>query len=127
MDKTVRQLGRATQVQSGQTAGRASSAPISKTPKPLLQNFKNSQDLEAHFNKHRSEWGDISAYQYLSKARALLKQDADKNILQKIRVHNGDMVKYDLKNNQMVIARNDGSIRTFFRPKNGIEYWNQLK
>ena len=33
--------------------------------------------------------------------------------------------KYDIETNEFVVINEDGSIRSYFRPTNGIEYWKE--
>ena len=69
--------------------------------------------------------GTLSKDEYISKARELLNKKPDGSILEHIK-NNGDIRRYNMRTNEFVSARKDGTIRTFFRPKDGIKYWNNL-
>ena len=38
---------------------------------------------------------------------------------------NGDRLIYDPKANLFAVARKDGAPRTFFKPRDGADYWKQ--
>ena len=90
------------------------------------QKFKDNRALEEHYDKHKSEWGGkLSKEEYLSKARELLNKKPNENILEYVK-SNGDIRRYDMVKNEFISARKDGTIRSFFKPKDGITYWNNL-
>ncbi len=89
-------------------------------------NFRDGE-LDTHYNKHANEWnGSITnQQQYLEGARKLLNKSASDNIQVYVRA-NGDILKYNVANNELVIGNAQGQIRTFFRPVEGMRYWNNL-
>ena len=40
-------------------------------------------------------------------------------------IEDGDTLFYDIEKNQFLVLAKDGYIRTFFRPDDGIGYWNR--
>lgn len=87
------------------------------------QNFASGQ-LEAHFSKHAKEWGEgnITLTAYIARARSLLGREVGGEILGAIRA-NGDVLRYNARTNEFAVGAADGTIRTLFRPGNGMTYW----
>lgn len=85
-----------------------------------------SGELEAHHAKHAAEWQPPpTRQQYLARARQLLNEPATDNILGHQR-SNGDIMRYNKTTNDFAVMRSDGTIRTLFRPTNGLDYWTQV-
>jgi hypothetical protein len=77
-----------------------------------------------HWAKHRGDFADVkNAKQYVEKARRFL-DDPPKGVLRKIRA-NGDKLLYDPKTNTLVVEAVDGTPKTMFKPKDGINYFNK--
>ena len=76
--------------------------------------------LEAHYQKHGYQFGDITPEQYLAGARELLNAPAGKDILEKIRPE-GDILHYRVSTGEFAIMTPHGRIRTFF--KTDMRYW----
>ena len=87
--------------------------------------FKAGQ-LDAHFAKHAGEWGagNITKSGYLNRAMDLLRREPGGGILGHTRV-NGDILRYNSRTNEFAIGAKDGTIRTLFRPTDGLNYWNK--
>jgi hypothetical protein len=82
--------------------------------------------LAEHFRKHAAEWAPpiSSEAAYLRQASDLLSFPPGGSILQKVRP-NGDILRYNTATNEFASMASDGTIRTFFRPTDGINYWNR--
>lgn len=78
--------------------------------------------LEAHYIKHKHEFGDISKEQYLSRARILLNSAPGKDILEKRR-DNGDVLHYRVGSGEFAVMTFEGRIRTYF--KSDYRYWSR--
>lgn len=85
--------------------------------------FRNSELLDSHYTKHGQEFGNITKDQYLNQANNLF-GTSGKNILTKTRA-NGDVVFYNTTTNEFGVKSSDGFIRTYFKPTDGIDYFNQ--
>lgn len=86
----------------------------------LAKDFAPGQ-LEAHYLKHKDEFGYISQEDYLNGARQLLNSFADnKDILEKIRA-NGDILRYKVNTGEFAVMTKEGRIRTYF--KANYKYW----
>ena len=84
--------------------------------------FKSESLLQEHFNKHGSEFGYASTSQYESRANAVINSP---DALHKTEVEDGDSVYYIQATNEFVILSTEGYIRTYFKPEDGIDYYNK--
>jgi len=74
-----------------------------------------------HFQKHAAEFEYQNSVQYLRGAQQLMK--GGQGILQ-LKRKNGDTFFYKPATNEFaVLAQDDKTIRTYFKPKNGMQYW----
>ncbi|WP_245683840.1 hypothetical protein [Vulcanibacillus modesticaldus] len=90
-------------------------------------NFASYKLLRSHYNKHvlkQKEFGNIKMDEYLKGARKLINSKLDGNILTKTR-SNGDILFYNKSTNEFAVVTKDGVIRTYFKPKEGIEYFKK--
>ena len=100
-------------------------------PKPLgpskwrSTGFKPGE-LDIHFNKHAGEWGagNLTKEAYLKRAQDILGREPGGEILGHTRA-NGDILRYNTRTNELAVGAQDGTIRTLFRPKDGLDYWNK--
>lgn len=88
--------------------------------------FKSQKLLDDHFKKHAGEFGSITQSQYLAAAQNLLNSKPGGNILSKTRA-NGDVILYNKATNEFGVKTVDGTIRTYFKPSDGINYFNRQK
>ena len=86
--------------------------------------FRTKRQFDEHFKKHGSEFGNITQEEYLQKANELINNDSD-TILHKTEREDGDEIFYDTENNEILFLSTDGYIRTYFRPSQGIRYFNR--
>lgn len=75
-----------------------------------------------HFEKHGIEMGFTSAKEYEKAAAAVV---SDSRALHKLEKEDGDDVYYLKDTNEFVIVSTDGYIRTYFYPRDGIEYFER--
>ncbi len=90
-------------------------------PSGNVGTFRSQELLDSHYNKHGAEFGDISKEDYLKGANNLFNSTND-SILVKTRV-NGDTIAYNSKTNEFGVRSTDGYIRTYFKPRGGINYF----
>ena len=85
--------------------------------------FATEKLLNSHFAKHAGEFGGLfkNADEYLAGAQDFFKQTSD-DIIEYSR-KNGDVVRYNKADNTFGVAQSDGTIRTFFKPKDGLDYF----
>ena len=86
--------------------------------------FRSKKLFDQHFQKHGSEFGDITQEEYLRLANDLLNSDSD-TVLHKTEKEDGDDVFFDTVTGYFLVLSTDGYIRTFFVPDKGIDYFNR--
>ena len=84
--------------------------------------FRNKKLLNSHFEKHGIEMGFDTAAEYEAAASAVVN---NKDALHKTEKEDGDDVYYLEDTNEFVIVSQDGYIRTYFNPSDGIRYYNR--
>jgi hypothetical protein len=72
-----------------------------------------------HFEKHAAEFGYRTPVEYLKGARDLTAREGIETFTRT----NGDKLFYDAARNEFAIQRPDGILRTYFKPKDGWDYW----
>lgn len=85
--------------------------------------FRTSVLWEDHFSKHGAELGKITKEQYLQMANDLINSKS-KSVLTKYE-DDGDKLFYDVNKNEFLVLSTDGYIRTFFKPDDGLDYYNK--
>jgi hypothetical protein len=78
--------------------------------------------LESHYLKHADEYGAIGIDAYLARARSLLSTDVGNGIRGFTRA-NGDTVRFNVRTGEFAAGAPDGTIRTLFRPDDGLAYY----
>lgn len=86
--------------------------------------FRNDDLYESHYRKHGAEFGNITKEEYLQKANELINSDSP-DVLHKTEKEDGDYLFYNPKTNEFLVLSTDGYIRTYFKPDDGIEYWER--
>ncbi|MBO5522262.1 MAG: zinc-ribbon domain containing protein [Roseburia sp.] len=97
-------------------------AASENTDSSFTYQFRTQENLQEHFSKHGAEFGYQTAEAYLEGAnRVIVSADA----LHKYEKEDGDDVYYLESTNELVIVSTDNYIRTYFKPEDGIEYYNR--
>ena len=86
--------------------------------------FGTQHLLEDHFARYGSQFGQIGIQQYLHMAQQLRDAMPGKNILISKRLDGGGS-KFEVKKGWFVAYDRDGTLRTFFIPKDGVRYFNR--
>ena len=84
--------------------------------------FRSKKLLNSHYEKHGIEMGFESAADYEAAASAVVNNP---DSLHKTEKEDGDDVYYLEETNEFVIVSQDGYIRTYFNPSDGIRYYNR--
>lgn len=84
--------------------------------------FRNDSLWKTHYQKHGGEFGEITQEEYLQRANALI---SSKTALRKTEKEDGDTVVYEESQNEFLILSQDGYIRTFFKPDDGLAYYER--
>ena len=88
--------------------------------------FQSQELFTKHFEKHQAEYGTISTQEYLRQATLLADAELSDDVVQLIRSDNS-IAKYRFSTNDFLVLNEDGTIRTFFKPKSREAYWqNEL-
>ncbi len=86
--------------------------------------FVSEQLFQKHYDKHLSEFGEISKERYLEKANALADAPLSEDIVQLVR-SDGSIAKYCYSTNEFVVVTADGNIKTYFKPETKEAYWDE--
>ena len=115
------------------SADRGEDRPREETPlfhgKPLWADNRRhtaKENAEYQCDKHGEDIGSKSLDDCLTKVHAFVDEPpAGTEVV--TRVRNSDRLLYDAKANMFAVARKDGAPRTFFKPREGAEYWREQK
>ena len=107
--------------QAGQVTQAIQSSQASQSVQSTLT-FRSESLREDHYQKHGIEMGFASAKEYEKAAAAVV---SDSRALHKLEKEDGDDVYYLKDTNEFVIVSTDGYIRTYFYPRDGIEYFER--
>jgi RHS repeat-associated protein len=88
---------------------------------PALR-FASQASFETHFAKHGAEFGFKTAGEYLKGAAKLISSAGQKGVQSFTRA-NGDKVVYRAATNEFAVVTRNNVVRTFFKPKGGVEYY----
>ena len=86
--------------------------------------FRTPHLLEDHFARFGGQFGPISLQQYLHLAQQLRDAAPNRNILISKRPDGGGS-RFDVKHGWFVAYDGDGTLRTFFKPKEGVHYFDR--
>ncbi len=84
--------------------------------------FRTPHLLEDHFARYGPQFGTITIQQYLRMAQQLRDSLPGRNVLVSKRPEGGGS-KYDIRRGWFVAYNGDGSLLTFFRPKDGVRFF----
>ncbi|MCB0825642.1 MAG: hypothetical protein KDC26_05595 [Armatimonadetes bacterium] len=88
--------------------------------------FTSRRSLDEHYEKHGSEFGKITKDEYLRKAQQL-RDTPENSVVLYFERQDHTYVKYQTKHNEFIAYNEDLTIRTFFKPNDGIEYFERQK
>lgn len=84
--------------------------------------FRNETMWEDHFKKHGNEFNYKNKEEYLKGANEVINSTSSKH---KTEAEDGDSIYYNESKNEIVFVSKDGYIRTYFKPSDGINYYNR--
>ena len=110
----------------------ASTAPAPGTTAPsagttatsLSRGFRTEELFRQHYAKHGREFGSITADEYLRRAQSLRDAPLSATVLE-IRRQDGVVSRFDKGSGSFIAFNADGTIRTFFRPVDGENYFRR--
>ncbi len=94
------------------------------TPDPIPEssyNFRTYESYIDHFNKHGGDMGYATAEDYLAGANKVILAD---DVLSKFQ-DDGDTAYFLESTREFAVVSPDGYIRTYFKPDDGIDYFNR--
>ena len=97
--------------------------PIPQQPETVAISvqFSSYESWESHFDKHKHEFDFASKEDYLQGANNMLAQT---DLLTK-KEDDGDDLYYREITNEFAVVSTDGYLRTYFKPNDGIAYFNR--
>ena len=108
------------------STGTAASGIVQDTPaeKVELLSFANDRLWTEHWQKHGREFGpNITKDGYLSLARKFFANTGKEKLIKRNQI--GDTLHYIQATNEFGVVSKWNKIRTYFRPRDGIRYWNR--
>lgn len=100
----------------------ASTAPATATSSS--RGFRTQELFRDHYAKHGREFGNIPADEYLRQAQSLRDAPLSATVLE-IRRQDGVISRFDKATGSFIAFNADGTIRTFFRPVDGENYFRR--
>src|SRR5262245_4307388 len=88
--------------------------------------FRSEARLREHYDKHGREFGAASAREYLAMARALRDRSLGPDVLEAARA-DGVVTRFDRESRAFIAFEPDGTIRTFFKPRDGEAYFRRQR
>jgi pyocin large subunit-like protein len=88
--------------------------------------FRTRDRLEEHFKKHGRDFHVKTADEYLRLAQLLRDQPRSSYVLEIVR-NDAVTCKFDRETGAFVAYNSDGTLRTFFRPRDGEAYFERQK
>jgi hypothetical protein len=86
--------------------------------------FVDERRLDEHYAKHGAEFGNITRHDYLRQAQLLRDAAVGGPVLQTVRA-DGVITRFDRQTGAFVAVNPNGTIRTFFKPRDGERYWRR--
>lgn len=100
---------------------------VSTSDAPSVETSKarwTSDNLIKHWKKHKKEFPEYkSAAEYGNAALRFFENPPEDTLFKKR--SNGDNLYYHPPRNLFGVTTKDGIPKTFFKPNNGIKYWNK--
>lgn len=93
-----------------------------KNGQEIKYTFRNDTYLTEHFEKHGKDFDYSNKEEYLAGANRVIASD---DAMHKLEAEDGDDVYYLEASNEFVIVSTDGFIRTYFKPEDGVAYYNR--
>jgi pyocin large subunit-like protein len=88
--------------------------------------FRSDARLREHYDKHGREFGAASAREYVAMARALRDRPLGRDVQEATRA-DGVVTRFDRESGAFIAFEGDGTIRTFFKPRDGEAYFRRQR
>jgi pyocin large subunit-like protein len=86
--------------------------------------FGSTRAFDEHYEKHGAEFGSVSQAEYLALAQKLRDAPAGGAILEAVR-DDGVISRFDKKSGAFLAFNKNKTIRTFFKPNDGVRYFER--
>ena len=86
--------------------------------------FTSRERLAEHFEKHGEEFPGLTMAAYLAAAQQLRDEPTGNQILE-VRRRDGVATRFDRRSGAFLAVNRDGTIRTFFKPNDGEQYFRR--
>jgi hypothetical protein len=86
--------------------------------------FASEKRLDEHYEKHGAEFGNITRQDYLRQAQLLRDTTVGGPVLQTVR-DDGVTTRFDRQTGAFIAFNPNGTIRTFFKPRDGERYFRR--
>ena len=86
--------------------------------------FRSEARLREHYEKHGREFGSVTQAEYLALARELRDRPPGPRVLEAARA-DGVVTRFDRDSGAFLAVDRDGTIRTFFKPRDGEAYFRR--
>lgn len=107
-----------------QTAPAKSNGTVYTSSVKKSAGFASAQALNNHFGKHGQDFGDVTVEQYLALARELRDAPEGDSILEAVR-DDSVITRFDKKTGSFIAFDVNGTIKTFFKPNDGVAYFER--
>ncbi len=87
--------------------------------------FAGKKDILWHLKKHKADFEGWDEERYLQRARELLQKPLRPGEVEEVMRSDGSVSRYCFSTNEFVATTSEGNIRTFFKPEQGKEYWDE--
>jgi hypothetical protein len=108
----------------GKTKKQPSTNSNRSDPRLRAIGFRSRTKLEQHFEKHGREFGNVTLDQYLAMAQDLRDAPLSDRVVEANQV-GGTISRFDRKTGAFTAFDRDLTIRTFFKPNGGEEYFRR--
>ena len=88
--------------------------------------FRSEARLREHHDKHGREFGRVTTQEYLALAQELRDRPLGPRVLEATRA-DGVVTRYDRDSGAFLAFERDGTIRTFFKPRDGEAYFRRQR
>lgn len=107
----------------------ATGPPTNPKPAPATAirsdvGFASRKKLQEHFEKHGREFGASNEGEYLELAQTLRDRPAGGDVLETTR-RDGVITRFDRRSGAFLAFNDDRTIRTFFKPNDGENYFHR--
>ena len=108
------------------TAALPAPPAVTRAPAAHGAGFRSEARLREHHDKHGREFGAVGRQEYLALARALRDRPLGPRVIEAVRA-DGVVTRFDRDSGAFIAFDPDGTIRTFFKPRDGEAYFRRQR